>query len=59
MQINVGRPAMTYKHKLCVDTGCSLQDLPGAVDEKDRGKESENSGILVVEKVYTELKKSQ
>ena len=24
-----------YLHHLCVDTGCSIEELPGAVDDKD------------------------
>ena len=31
-----GRPARTYKQHLCADTGCSLEDLPGAMDDRDR-----------------------
>ena len=33
---SVGRPAKTYIHQLCVDTGCSLEDLPGAMDDTYR-----------------------
>ena len=32
---NVGQPAKTYLHQLCADTGCSLEDLPGAMDDRD------------------------
>ena len=35
----VGRSARTYIHQLCVDTGCNLEDLPGAVDDRDRWRE--------------------
>ena len=28
-----GRPARTYIQQLCDDTGCSLEDLPGAMDD--------------------------
>ena len=31
-----GRLARTYMQKLCADTGCSLEDLPGAMN--DRGE---------------------
>ena len=31
----VGRPAWTYIQQLCADTGCSLEDLPGAMDDRD------------------------
>ena len=30
-----GRPARTYIQQLCADTGCSLENLPGAQDDKD------------------------
>ena len=32
---NVGQPAKTYQHQLSADTGCSLEDLPGAMDDRD------------------------
>ena len=32
----VGRPARTNIQQLCVDSGCSLEDLPGAMDDRDR-----------------------
>ena len=30
-----GRSARTYIQQLCADAGCSLQDLPGAMDDRD------------------------
>ena len=30
---SVGQPAKTYIHQLSADTGCSLEDIPGAVDD--------------------------
>ena len=30
-----GRPAQTYIQKLCADTGCSPEDLPGAMDDSE------------------------
>ena len=30
---SVGRPARTYRQQLCADTVCSLEDLPGAMDD--------------------------
>ena len=30
-----GRPARTYIQQLCADTGCSLEDLPGAMNDRD------------------------
>ncbi len=29
-----GRPAKTYIQQLCADTGCRLEDLPGAIDDR-------------------------
>ena len=31
----VGRPARTFLQQLCVNTGCSLEDLPGVMDDTD------------------------
>ena len=41
--ISVGWPAKTYIHLLCADTGCSLEDLPGAVNNRDGWWESRDS----------------
>ena len=30
-----GQLATTYKQQLCADSGCSLEDMPGARDERD------------------------
>ena len=38
---SIGRAARTYLHQLCADTGCSLEDLPGAMDERDGWRERE------------------
>ena len=32
-----GQPASTYIQQLPVDTGCRLEDLPGAIDDRDGG----------------------
>ena len=32
---NVGHPARTYLQQLCTDTGCSLEDLPNAIDDRE------------------------
>ena len=37
----VSRPARIYLHQLCADTECSLEDLLGAMDDKDRWRERE------------------
>ena len=31
----VGRPDKTYKQNLCADIACCVEDLPGAVDDRD------------------------
>ena len=31
----VGWPAKTYVHQICMKPGCSLEDLPGAIDDRD------------------------
>ena len=31
----VGQPAKTYIQQLCTDTGCSLEDLRGAMNDRD------------------------
>ena len=35
----VGRPARTYIQQLSADTGCSLGDLPDAMDDRNRRRE--------------------
>ena len=35
----VGQPARTYIQQLCADTGCSLEDLPEAMDDRDGWQE--------------------
>ena len=48
---SVGRPASTYIHQLCADTGCSLDDLLRVMDdnggwrERERERERESQGI--------------
>ena len=42
--VNIGRPAKTYIHQLCMDTGCSLEDLLRAMDDRERGRERERGG---------------
>ena len=32
---SIGRPARTYLQQLCMDTGCSLEDLLEAIDDRD------------------------
>ena len=35
-QAKAGWPARTYIQQLCADTECSLEDLPGAMNDRDR-----------------------
>ena len=35
----VGRPARKYIQQLCADTGCSLEDFLGAMDDRDGWRE--------------------
>ena len=43
----VGRPTRTYVQQVCTDTRCSLENLPGAMDDRDerRKRVREISGI--------------
>ena len=36
---SVDRPAKTYIHQFCVDTGCRLDDLPLMMEEIERVRE--------------------
>ena len=33
-----GRPARTYMQQLCKDTGCSPEDLPEAMNDREKGR---------------------
>ena len=35
----VGQPFITYLQLLCTDAGCSMEDLPRAMDGKDEWRE--------------------
>ena len=35
VRASVGRTARTYQQQICADSGCCLEDLPGAVDNRD------------------------
>ena len=41
--VSVGWPARTYLHLLCADTGCSLKELHGAMDDRDGWREREGN----------------
>ena len=34
-RVKAGQPARTYTQQFCADTGCSLKDLPGAMDDRE------------------------
>ena len=38
-QAKAGRPARTYIQKLCVDTGCNPEDLPEAMNNREKWRE--------------------
>ena len=40
-RVSVGRPTRTYLQQLCTDTGCSLEDLQEATDDRDEWRERE------------------
>ena len=35
-QVKAGRPVGTYIQQLCADIGCSLEDLPESMDDRER-----------------------
>ena len=41
-----GRPARTYIQQLCEDTGCSHEDLPEAMTERDEWRERVRDSVL-------------
>ena len=45
-QAKAGRPARTYIRQLCEDTGCSPEDLPEAMNDRENGVRG--SGISVL-----------
>ena len=38
-QAKAGRPAQTYIQQLCEDTGCSPEDLPEVMNNRERWQE--------------------
>ena len=43
---SVDRPARTYQHQLCAETGYSLEDLSGAMDDWDEWRETQSEETL-------------
>ena len=39
VRARIGRPARTYIQHHCTDSGCSLEDLPGAMEDRDGWRE--------------------
>ena len=44
----VGRPGRTYTQQLCADTGCSLEDLPGAMAREGQGDPCRKHDMMVI-----------
>ena len=42
-----GRPARTYIQQLCVDTGCSPEDQPEAMNEREGGERESGISVLM------------
>ncbi len=38
-QAKAGRPARTYIQQLCEDTGCNPEDLPEAMNDREKWRE--------------------
>ncbi len=47
-QAKAGRPARTYIQQLCEDTGCNPEDLPEAMNDREKWRERVRSGISVL-----------
>ena len=43
-RVKAGRPALTYIQQLCVDTGCSPEDLPEAMNDREGWRERVRDG---------------
>ena len=41
-----GRPARTYIQQLCEDTGCSPEDLPEAMNDREKWRERVRISVL-------------
>ena len=52
-----GRPARTYIQQLCEDSGCSSEDLPEAMDDREkwweRVKEIRGSGMMMMMMIHS------
>ena len=41
---SIGRPKRIYLHQLCAGTGCCLEDLPDAMDDRNDGERERERG---------------
>ena len=48
LHMDTRQPTKIYIHQLCVATGCILEDLPRANDERERERERERDSMLWV-----------
>ena len=46
LRVSFGRLTRTYQEQLCTDTGCSLEDLPEATDDRDEWRGESGKSIL-------------
>ena len=44
----VGWPVRTYLHEFCANTGYYLDDLPGAIDDRERKSELNDDRYLLI-----------
>ena len=51
---SAGQPARTNPKQLCMDQGCSLEDLPGAMDDWDEWRERARK-MLAVQLDYDDI----
>ena len=48
VRAKAGRPARTYIQQLCEDTGCSPEDLPEAINDRESGERGSGISVLPV-----------
>ena len=51
-QAKAGRPARTYRQQLCEDTGCSSEDLPEAMNDREKWQESGTTLMMIYIYIY-------
>ena len=50
---SVGHPSRTYLQQFCMDTGCSLEDLPGVMDRESQGNMCKQHNLIMISYFYT------